>query len=234
MNWFRNKRQKKEGPSTGLSVSTLAGLNRVMSEDVGERRKSLDKMKLQDWQIHPSSKDNTMTLVNHKSKHTLSIHAATNLQKRAKEDLLTDSYIVGDLLHISPRYKDALDNQKKVMDEFKDYTHSTTGFSLGGAIANQLGHHVNIESHAFNPGVSPKVFPRQLSKDGLIQKALRKLRPKKETEAEQHLYLTKGDWISNSGIFGIHGDEEIHFNNTKPDASSAGGPAHDIGNWIDE
>lgn len=227
------KKQKTSHVSSGLTVSQLAKLNQLMYQDQKEWRNGLDKMNLSDWELHGKSKDNTMVLVNHRTKHTLSVHSGTNLKKRAGEDLATDAYIVGDLLSISPRYQSALDTQDALMKEFKEYKHSTSGFSLGGAVANQLGHDRKIESHAFNPGVSPKVFPRAFTPEGVLSRVWRWM-TRKADDPEQHLYLTKGDWISNSGIFGIHGDENIHFNNSKSEANSTVGKAHDIHNWVDE
>lgn len=229
-----SKRQKTHHISSGLTPSHLAKLNKLIYEDKSQWGGKLDNLGLKGWSVHDKSTDNTMVLVNHDLKHTLTVHSGTNLKKRAGQDLTTDAFIVGDLLSITPRYQQALNTQKEIMKDYKGYKHSTTGFSLGGAVANQIGHDLNVESHAFNPGVSPKVFPRQLSPKGVIAKAIRWVRGKKSDEADQHLYLTQGDWISNSGLLGIHGDEYVHFNKTKPGASSAAGAAHDIENWVQD
>jgi hypothetical protein len=150
------------------------------------------------------SSDNTMVLHDDSTGKMVVVHKGTDLDKSAATDLSTDAFITADLTHISPRYIDAKTTTQKAIERYKDYKHTTTGFSLGGAVSNQIGHELNIESHAFNPGVSPNVFRRNLQ--GIIY---RPLFVKKES-SKHHIYLTPGDWISNSGALGIIGNEKVH------------------------
>jgi hypothetical protein len=207
-----------------------AHLNQLIyDEDPSNWRPHLDKMGWHDWEIDKSiSKNNMAALVNHKLKKTLTVHSGTNLQKRKAEDLTSDFFVATDLIGISPRYKDALKRQKNVMTNYSGYEHATTGFSLGGAIANQLAHEVKIDSHAFNPGVAPNVFVRR-AKEGK-ERIFR--RPQFAENGRHKIYITKGDWISHSGTIGIQGDEKIHFNNSKENAKSAAGKAHSLCNWL--
>ena len=44
---------------------------------------------------------------------------------------------------------------------------------------------------------------------------------------KHNLYITQGDWISNSGYLGVRGNENIKFNTSKESNSP-----HSIFNWI--
>ena len=150
-----------------------AALNQVIYSDRGSWSDQLEKIGMEDWEVHDSSQDNTMVLINHKKKHSLVVHSGTDLKRRKTEDLLTDAFISFDMTTLSPRYKQSKKITEKIMKTYPDYKLTTTGFSLGGAVANQIGHELDVESHAFNPGISPNVFRRQMT--GLTQLGKRKL-----------------------------------------------------------
>jgi len=179
-----------------------AMLNKIIYNNRPDWASHLDNTK---YQIdNDLSSDNTMVLHNDENKNMVVVHKGTDLEKSPASDLLTDSFISVGLDKLSPRYFDAKQITKKAITKYKDYKHVTTGFSLGGAVSNQIGQELNIESHAFNPGVSPRVFARNMQ--GII---LRPFFVKKES-VSHHIYLTPGDWISNSGFLGIVGDEKVH------------------------
>lgn len=206
-----------------------AALNQVIYSDRSTWADQISKIGMEEWEVHDDSQDNTMVLVNHKKKRSLVVHSGTDLKRRKTEDLITDAFISFDLTTLSPRYKQSKKITEKVMKRYPDYKLVTTGFSLGGAVANQIGHELDIESHSFNPGISPNVFRRQLT--GLTSLGKRKLSFFRSTpepvNTKHNLYITEGDWISNSGYLGIRGNENIKFNTSKESNQP-----HSIFNWI--
>jgi len=176
------------------------------------------------------SQYDTAVLYNERRLKTVTIHSGTNMKERPISDLATDLFITMDLTGVSPRYKRAKGIQEKVLSKYTNYNHTTTGFSLGGAVANQLGHELGIDSHVFNPGVSPMVFKRRVDANGKE----RLFKRPSTSNAKHKIYLTKGDWISHSGSWGIYGDEDLVFNTAKENTSSMVGKAHGIENWVSD
>lgn len=211
------------------SESQYAALNQVIYSDRNTWEDQLGRIGMSDWEVHGSSQDNTMVLVNHSKKQSLVVHSGTDLKRRKTEDLVTDAFISFDMTTMSPRYKQSKKITEKIQKLYPEYKLVTTGFSLGGAVANQIGHELDIESHSYNPGISPNVFRRQLS--GLTQLGKRKLSFFRSTpepvNTKHNLYITEGDWISNSGYLGIRGNENIKFNTSKESNKP-----HSIFNWI--
>lgn len=211
------------------SQGQYAALNQIVYSDRGSWSDQLSKIGMDDWEIHDSSQDNTMVLLNHKKQQSIVVHSGTDLKRRKTEDLITDAFISFDLTTLSPRYKQSKKITENIKKKFPNYNLITTGFSLGGAMANQIGHDLDIESHAFNPGISPAVFRRQMVGQSVLGK--RKISFFRNTpdpvSTKHNLYITQGDWISNSGYLGIRGNENIKFN-----TSSESNKPHSIFNWI--
>lgn len=217
--------EEKKEPS-----ELYAYLNDVMYDTKERRQSLLNEKGYADWQVDSSlSDDVTMTVVHVPSKKVIVVHSGTRVKDSTKkglkkyntDDLLTDAFVSVDLLSLSGRYRKSKTLTKTVLEKYKGYTPVVTGYSLGGAIANQIGHELEVESHAFNPGISPLVFKRN------FKDSLKVYRKGSAPSQKHHLYLTQGDWISNSGIVGIKGSENIIFNTKQPKAENP----HDIKNW---
>lgn len=212
------------------SVSTdLAYFNKLIYDVPVSEWNPYLKQHGYDYQVDTSlSQPDTAVLINKKTMKTVTVHSGTNMKERPISDLTTDAYIAMDLTGMSSRYKKAKSIQQRVLSKYPNFKHSTTGFSLGGAVANQIAHELDIDSQVFNPGVSPIVFKRRLDEQGKN----RLFKRPKQGKASHRIHLTKGDWISNSGYMGIYGDEDLEFNTAKSDSSSMAGKAHAIENWI--
>jgi hypothetical protein len=201
-------------------VEQLAVLNNIIYEDKKNWKKELKKYGMNDWRIDPLSKDNTMVLTNSKTKELRVIHSGTDLVRRKWEDLATDAFITADLTTLSPRYNKSKKLTEKAIAKHPEFTPVVSGFSLGASIGAQISHELDTEFHGFNGGHSPLLLTKRM-------KQLTQLGSKKEADPKRHMYITKGDIISNAGILGVKGNETVHVSESKKDLKP-----HDIANWM--
>jgi hypothetical protein len=112
-------------------------------------------------------------------------------------DLGADSLIALGLQDLSKRFQGSRRVTKQVMARYGKDNVALTGHSLGGSQALYVHHRINshLETHAFNPGISPVDVERSRGLFGpehvasLFNKA-----PKFGKMA--HTYITRGDLIS--------------------------------------
>jgi len=192
----------------------LAYLNDVIYKDPSQWRDELDKVNMNDYHIDSLSKPNTMIVSNHKSKNMYVIHSGTDLQRRAAEDLFTDAFITFDMTKQSPRYKESKELTKTAIDKYDGYNHIVSGFSLGGALANNIGKELDIASYAFNPGMSPLN----------LQRNLKPRSPGDQKDEKHRIFLVEGDLISGSAF--LNKKEDVKIQKKKDDKK-----AHSIDNF---
>lgn len=98
------------------------------------------------------------------------------------EDLYDDAHIVTSMEYRTGRFKDADKLYKRVRDKYgADETKiTTTGHSLGGAIAMFVGEKYGLETHSFNPGIS----------------IVRALQHHSRNENKSYIYRTSADPVS--------------------------------------
>jgi hypothetical protein len=203
--------------------SQLAYLNQLVYEDRKQWRSGLKKVGMSDWKIDNLSKDNTMVLSNSKTKELRVIHSGTDLKRRPVEDLLTDVGISFGFTNATQRYRKSRDITRKAIVKYEGYTPIVAGFSLGGAVANEIGQELNVESHAFNPGVSPLVLKTRLTD----LKSIVSRGTHGDPDSKHKVYVTPTDWISASGALGVTGKEHVTLH--KPRQGTEG--PHDIANF---
>jgi hypothetical protein len=190
--------------------------NKVIYADKKNWNKELKKYNLdKTYTIDKKlSTANTMVLVNSTDKKVIVVHSGTDLKRRAGEDLLTDVGIGLNLSTITPRYNKSKKITESAMKKYNDYETISTGFSLGGAVSSNISKDLGIESHSFNPGVSP------INLRGNIENLLKQ---KKDTKS--NVYMTTSDWISISGLI----DPSHKTNYVK---NKKGEAPHSIDNFI--
>lgn len=216
---------------------TYAALNHVIYKDRTEWGRELNKYGLtaQGYVVdNELSSDNTMILSRRRNGgpspgDLIIVNRGTQLNKgvgTAMEDLGSDVAVAFNRLDLTPRYKKAKLTTQAAMVKYAGYDPVVTGFSLGGSVATHLGHDLGIESHSFNPGVSVKVLEHHIRTGSLLN-----TKPK---DPSSHLYITKGDVISNSGMLGVRGNETIHINEARHANTGLASQArsHGLGNWM--
>jgi hypothetical protein len=143
------------------------------------------------------------------------VHSGTDLDRRATEDLVTDGFITANQVKESARYKSSKKIAETVSQQYEGARIVHAGYSLGGALALHLGHELGQESFSFNPGVSPFAALK-----------VGKFGPERFPN-QQHIFVTKQDWISASGAL-LYPDAEIHT----PDTNAPN--PHSIDNYLND
>ena len=92
-------------------------------------------------------------------------------------------------------------------------------------MANEIGQTLGIESHAFNPGVSPLTLRQRLT--GLKNNTA-KPDSHGDPASKHKVYITAGDWISNSGALGVSGKEHVVIGKKREGTANE----HDIHNYF--
>lgn len=98
--------------------------------------------------------------VYHKDGKAVVAFRGTNLSgtKDRFRDLAADALITLGLTHTSKRFKGAAETTDKALQKYGKENVSLTGHSLGGSQAlhvSKKNKDLNLETHAYNPGVSP-------------------------------------------------------------------------------
>ena len=89
-------------------------------------------------------------------------------------DLLDDLHLLCGTFRSSPRYKDAWARTSALLRIWPDCKYTHVGHSLGGAVAmamaQRLPQHLDVEAHAFNPGISFEGFTGPRSTIHIIER----------------------------------------------------------------
>lgn len=141
------------------------------------------------YEIDESLSNRNRTLYHNKDtgKAILSFRG-TNIKNRA--DLATDALLALGLKDFSSRFKNANRYSKKSIEKYGKENVVFTGHSLGASQALYANSKHNIEAHAFNPFIEPKV-----NKANLLTKGLYSLF-KKPVNNTATIYKTTTDPIS--------------------------------------
>jgi hypothetical protein len=144
------------------------------------------------YEIDSELSNRNRTLYKHKDtgKAVLSFRGTELHTKNKMKDLGTDALLAVGLHKLSSRFKNADKATKQAMDKYGKENLTLTGHSLGGSQALYANSKHGVETHAYNPGVSPTMVKKSLF-DSLSAKLFKKT-PKKSAT----IYTTGKDIIS--------------------------------------
>ena len=121
------------------------------------------------------------------------------------KDLATDALLAAGFKHFSSRFRNAEKAAKAAVSKYGKDNVVLTGHSLGGSQALHVNSRQKLETHAFNPGVSPlEKSPFKAVFDHVMSAVFRK-----KTRSNAHVYTTGKDPISATAPY-IHADSKIH------------------------
>jgi predicted esterase YcpF (UPF0227 family) len=121
------------------------------------------------------------------------------------KDLGTDALIALGMGHFGSRFKNAKDATDQTIAKYGKGNVSLTGHSLGGSQALFVNSKTGLETHAFNPGVSPlEKSPIKAVYDKVVSALF-----KKKTTSNAHIYTTNHDPVSAAAPY-IHASSKIH------------------------
>lgn len=144
------------------------------------------------YEIDPELSNRNRTLYKHKDtgKAVLSFRGTELGTKNKMGDLGSDALLALGLHKLSSRFRNAKHATARAVEKYGADNLTLTGHSLGGSQALYANSKHGIETHAFNPGVSPS-FVRKSLMDSLSSQ-LFKRKPKKNAT----IYTTGRDVIS--------------------------------------
>lgn len=144
------------------------------------------------YEIDPEHSNRNRTLYRHKnSGKAVLAFRGTELDTRNKRgDLGTDALLALGLQGLSSRFRNAKKATAKAVEKYGQDNLTLTGHSLGGSQALYANSKYGIETHAYNPGVSPSMVKKSLMDN--LSSQLFKRKPKKNAT----IYTTGRDIIS--------------------------------------
>lgn len=149
-------------------------------------------MSEQGYEIDPELSNRNRTLYKHKDtgKAVLAFRGTELKTKNKMGDLGSDALLALGLHKLSSRFRNAKKATASAIDKYGKENLTLTGHSLGGSQALYANSKFGVETHAYNPGVSPTMVKKSLMDN--LSAQLFKRKPKKTAT----IYTTGKDLIS--------------------------------------